>query len=550
MKKFTASVVVLACLLSICFYSVVSAAVTNKQRIDLGMNAKYELSKYLSSVDNTTIDKKGVHSVTVDLNKTKLVFGYGQNGIGSSSHTTVDKMGNNLINKGYNVIAGINGDFFDHFPDNNTDYGRMYNGTTMGQAISDGNIIAATSESKSTFMTDYNDKAAIGKMYFRATMDMGGTKRTLSYVNKNAAYERKIYMFTPLFGQKAYTHKASGKADRYFYFAVCTPLNGSTDIGAVSSLSYKMDSITAEAQTGEFQIPAGKVVIAFGKDVSNISDIKNFVGKTFKIDYKMNASSGSTKLGDIKFAVGGDDTNPLIDNGKVMTNDSIDYRLAKRPRTAIGITSDGKVILSCTDKNPGLSIGGLAQMMKELGCVNAMNLDGGGSSQMALREPGESSLKLVSEPAESNNTYRKVASGIFVAEKNKTDIKPSATPVVTPSPTPIKTQSPTQKPTPTPTQKPAETTNIPSPTENKTAEITPTGTPENTFNSGTPNMNTPNESQTPTVTGNSASPTEDGVVQDKEEKSSNWLLIVLVSVIAAAAIAVSAFFIIKKIKKA
>ncbi|MCB0284082.1 MAG: phosphodiester glycosidase family protein [Calditrichaeota bacterium] len=57
------------------------------------------------------------------------------------------------------------------------------------------------------------------------------------------------------------------------------------------------------------------------------------------------------------------------------------------PRTAVGYTSDQRVILLVADGrqtvSEGLSLPELAQVMIDLGCVEAMNLDGGGSSQMA-----------------------------------------------------------------------------------------------------------------------------------------------------------------------
>ena len=58
------------------------------------------------------------------------------------------------------------------------------------------------------------------------------------------------------------------------------------------------------------------------------------------------------------------------------------------PRTAVGFTDDNHVIMLVADgrqtASSGLSLPELAQVMISLGCVEAMNLDGGGSSQMAV----------------------------------------------------------------------------------------------------------------------------------------------------------------------
>lgn len=58
----------------------------------------------------------------------------------------------------------------------------------------------------------------------------------------------------------------------------------------------------------------------------------------------------------------------------------------KNPRSAIGYTQEGVLILIAADgreeSSVGMTLGQLADYMKGLGCYNAMNFDGGGSSVM------------------------------------------------------------------------------------------------------------------------------------------------------------------------
>ena len=68
----------------------------------------------------------------------------------------------------------------------------------------------------------------------------------------------------------------------------------------------------------------------------------------------------------------------------------------KHPRTAIGYTADGKMIIVVVQgRMKGLAEGAtlpqLAKIMLELGCVEAMNLDGGGSSCMLVN--GKETIK-------------------------------------------------------------------------------------------------------------------------------------------------------------
>ena len=62
----------------------------------------------------------------------------------------------------------------------------------------------------------------------------------------------------------------------------------------------------------------------------------------------------------------------------------------RHPRTAIGATSDGRVLLAVVDgRRPewsdGMLLEELAGLMRSLGAVDAINLDGGGSSTMVLQ---------------------------------------------------------------------------------------------------------------------------------------------------------------------
>jgi hypothetical protein len=61
----------------------------------------------------------------------------------------------------------------------------------------------------------------------------------------------------------------------------------------------------------------------------------------------------------------------------------------RHPRTAMGYTADGKLIILMTEgRHPGIAEGMTllqqAQVLQSLGCVEALNLDGGGSSCLLL----------------------------------------------------------------------------------------------------------------------------------------------------------------------
>jgi hypothetical protein len=82
--------------------------------------------------------------------------------------------------------------------------------------------------------------------------------------------------------------------------------------------------------------------------------------------------------------------NPvLIAGGAIQTADvdGTDAFSQRQPRTAVGVTTDGRMLLVVVDgRQPGysvgMSLGELAELMNSLGARNAFNLDGGGSSAM------------------------------------------------------------------------------------------------------------------------------------------------------------------------
>ena len=65
------------------------------------------------------------------------------------------------------------------------------------------------------------------------------------------------------------------------------------------------------------------------------------------------------------------------------------FNTARHPRTAVGRRADGTVVLVVADGRnelaAGLTMAELQQVMAALGCRDAINLDGGGSTAMVVR---------------------------------------------------------------------------------------------------------------------------------------------------------------------
>ena len=81
--------------------------------------------------------------------------------------------------------------------------------------------------------------------------------------------------------------------------------------------------------------------------------------------------------------------SPLVVRGEVAEERGGDFE----PRTAVGLDGRGRLILVVAEgrrpgRSEGLTLGELAELMRDLGCVDALNLDGGGSSVLVVRVPG------------------------------------------------------------------------------------------------------------------------------------------------------------------
>ncbi len=133
-------------------------------------------------------------------------------------------------------------------------------------------------------------------------------------------------------------------------------------------------------------------------------------------------SNSSTMPDDVKEAIGG--SQVLVENGKAITfNDT-----TTNPRTAVGIKADNTVVIYMVDgRQAPLSVGmtadELGQTMVDLGCVTALNLDGGGSSTFATQRAGEENdnraAGLTMRCSPSDGYERTVSSSLLVVSKAK-----------------------------------------------------------------------------------------------------------------------------------
>ncbi len=103
--------------------------------------------------------------------------------------------------------------------------------------------------------------------------------------------------------------------------------------------------------------------------------------------------------------------NDIIVTGENKENFLPDIFNGRAPRTAVGINKQGDIIFYVADgrskESIGLTLLELAQELKAMGVVNAMNLDGGGSSQMVIKG------KTINNPSDGKERNLATALGVF-----------------------------------------------------------------------------------------------------------------------------------------
>lgn len=137
-----------------------------------------------------------------------------------------------------------------------------------------------------------------------------------------------------------------------------------------------------------------KTGITVGNLVSNgrlLSEGMAGSNMVFRRDGRVEIVSSARNLGrykdwsDAEFAIGGGPTL-MVDGEFFMNPKSEGFRdpslFANRPRTAVGVTQDARFRMVVVTQ--GVSLWQLAHVMRDLGCVHALNLDGGSSTGLSV----------------------------------------------------------------------------------------------------------------------------------------------------------------------
>ena len=253
-----------------------------------------------------------------------------------------------------NSIAAVNGTYF-----------KFQNGVPLGTLMINKKVYTGPLHNRVAMGIGKNE-FKMAQVQFNSTISTGRENVKVDNINQPRILSTLVLLYTPDWGQ------TSPAAPKYGI-----------------NLTIQGNKVTALSQA-----PA-----TIPQDGYVISGPKSKLG-AFLLDKKVNL--------DIKMTPEWENIDHIISGGPYLVKDGgiyIDVTAqklkaitGKNPRTAIGYTANNEFIMVTVDgrehASVGMTLGELARMMKGFGCINAMNLDGGGSTVMYVQG------KIVNSPAQ------------------------------------------------------------------------------------------------------------------------------------------------------
>lgn len=292
----------------------------------------------------------------------------------------------------YGAAAATNGGYFR--------VNGTYRGECLGLLVLDGKLISEPHNDREEFGLVDNGgtiEVVFGHLKFFGQISANASKRDVHGLNRPVAPD-ELVLFTPEFHRTTLTGpdgiEVVVKRGRV---AVIRDLKGSSEIPAdgyvVSAVGKSREWVREHLQQGS------RVTYSW-----QLKSIETGDDQKWRRAYTI-LGGGPQLIKDGKVAI----TNAQEKITPAFVNDG-------HPRTAIAKLASGKLMLVTVDgrqssESIGMSLTMLADLLLELGAVEAMNLDGGGSTTMVIHN------KIVNKPSDQTGE-RPVSDAILVFPKS------------------------------------------------------------------------------------------------------------------------------------
>jgi hypothetical protein len=283
------------------------------------------------------------------------------------------------------ALAAVNGDFFDLSRSNAPAGPSVRDGTLLTSAVPPGRRLAPAvpgSEPGDVLAVDAGGTPRIDRVTLAASATGPDGPLTIRTLNAYAVPVGGIGLFTSDWNGDRNAALCGSDTDRD---APCAPDRIEVVV---------RDGAVAEVRPpGGGPVPPGDRILA-GRDEGAAALRGLAVGDRVTVRSRAVAESGAAP----ETAVGG---SPILRDGAPVPG--LDTA-SRDPRSAAGITGDGRLVLVTTDGRESTSVGTTltetAEQLRRAGAVDGVNLDGGGSSTMVfggqvVNRPSEDAYRLV-----------------------------------------------------------------------------------------------------------------------------------------------------------
>ncbi|WP_275004921.1 phosphodiester glycosidase family protein [Promicromonospora iranensis] len=285
------------------------------------------------------------------------------------------------------AIAAINGDYFDI---NNS-------GAALGVAVDDGTLVKSASPGRERSVAFGSDGVGrLAQIFLEGSVTWGSAGEIpVSGLNVTALPAGGVAVYDAGWGT----------------FTRARPLAAGEQ--GVEVLVDADGTVTAVGQPGDGQLADGTraVVARPGAAADALAGLRT--GDHVDVAYGLREDAG-----DVAVAIGGGPEDPLLEDGEV-TSATGDHVELRHPRTAVGFDETGTrayfvVIDGRQTHSIGMNLYELGELMAQLGADDAINLDGGGSSEMVARIPGDTGTTILNSPSDGYERSDANGLGLFV----------------------------------------------------------------------------------------------------------------------------------------
>ncbi|QGQ99788.1 hypothetical protein EHS13_35465 [Paenibacillus psychroresistens] len=331
-----------------------------------------------------------------------------------SAVETIGGQANREILKGNQVIAGVDGDFYDIDP---------ASGNPLGLIMKDGELIvsqAPNENDRTSFYMDNANNPGINQLHAEGKISVTGAVYDVNLLNRNQAVNDALVIHTSKITKtRKMTHNYVADKGKSVFALI--RVNNNFD-GVHPGQSYTGTVVNVTSTEG-FDIPDDSVVLeGVGTSKQIVQALQTNAEVSFKYDLYAGeeATNKDTLNNDIVTSI---TSNAWLvrDGVAVTTGDP-----GANARTALGMKADKSLVVVTVDKpsssytgSIGTGLPDLGKYLLEAGAVNALNLDGGGSTEMIVRQAGSDRPVTISHPGDVNGSRLVSSSLLFVSTATK-----------------------------------------------------------------------------------------------------------------------------------